>query len=153
MAFLWRNGSSNYPISWYEFISSFISNFGNELNFYLNKIEVKQVLKTNAAQLEIKDARLEVLQQKVARLEFALQNDREINSKSILKYVDAINTRRSSGKSGSIHRTCREASLADPSLTSGMHWIDPDGQGVGDDPIHVYCDMLTGLNFKKIVAL
>ncbi len=25
-----------------------------------------------------------------------------------------------------------------------MHWIDPDGQGVGDDPIYVYCDMTSG---------
>ncbi len=41
-------------------------------------------------------------------------------------------------------RTCREAHLADPSLTSGMHWIDPDGQAVGDDPIYVYCDMKSG---------
>jgi hypothetical protein len=26
----------------------------------------------------------------------------------------------------------------------GNYWIDPDGQGVGDDPIFVYCDMATG---------
>lgn len=41
-------------------------------------------------------------------------------------------------------RTCSEARTADPSLTSGMYWIDPDGQGIGDDPIHVNCDMTTG---------
>jgi hypothetical protein len=28
-----------------------------------------------------------------------------------------------------------------PSFASGMQWIDPDGQGIGDDPIYVYCDM------------
>ena len=43
-----------------------------------------------------------------------------------------------------IFRTCRELHQVDPSLSSGMHWIDPDGQGVGDDPIYVYCDMATG---------
>ncbi|XP_046457504.1 contactin-associated protein-like 2 [Daphnia pulex] len=43
-----------------------------------------------------------------------------------------------------MYRTCSEARAADPSLTMGMHWIDPDGQGVGDDPIFVYCDMATG---------
>jgi hypothetical protein len=106
-------------------------------------------LKENVVQLEIKDARLEVLEQKVARLELALENEREVNSKSTFKYVDAVNARRPGGKSGSIHRTCREAHLADPFLTSGMNWIDPDGQGVGDDPIYVYCDMIKGLN-KKI---
>ena len=43
-----------------------------------------------------------------------------------------------------IQRTCRETKAADPSLSSGMYWIDPDGQGIGDDPIYVYCDMTTG---------
>ena len=41
-------------------------------------------------------------------------------------------------------RTCRELQAADPSLSSGMQWIDPDGEGVGDSPIYVYCDMSTG---------
>ena len=49
----------------------------------------------------------------------------------------------SSGKSG-IPRTCRELRAANPSLASGMQWIDPDGQGIGDDPIYVYCDMSSG---------
>jgi hypothetical protein len=84
-----------------------------------------------------------VLEQKVARLELALQNERQFNSKLISKYVDAFQIH-SSGKSASIQRTCREVRLANPSLTSGMYWIDPDGQGVGDDPIFVYCDMATG---------
>lgn len=42
-------------------------------------------------------------------------------------------------------RTCHEARNADPSLASGLHWIDPDGVNVGDGPIQVYCDMLTGI--------
>ncbi len=50
---------------------------------------------------------------------------------------------RSTGRSG-IPRTCRELRATDPSLSSGMHWIDPDGQDVGDDPIYVYCDMTSG---------
>ncbi len=43
-----------------------------------------------------------------------------------------------------IFRTCSEARTVDPSLASGMYWIDPDGEGVGDDPIYVFCDMATG---------
>ena len=43
-------------------------------------------------------------------------------------------------------RTCRQVRDGDPSLTSGMYWIDPDGQGIGDGPIYVYCDMATGFN-------
>jgi hypothetical protein len=41
-------------------------------------------------------------------------------------------------------KTCLEALTADPSLESGMFWIDPDGQGSGDGPIYVYCNMTTG---------
>ena len=52
------------------------------------------------------------------------------------------------GKSGT-SRTCRELHAADPTLPSGMQWIDPDGQGVGDSPIYVYCDMKTGKPFKN----
>lgn len=43
-----------------------------------------------------------------------------------------------------ILRTCKELYQADPSLDSGMFWIDPDGQGVGDDPIYAMCDRTTG---------
>ena len=53
------------------------------------------------------------------------------------------NVIQSSGKIG-IPRTCRELRAANPSLASGMQFIDPDGQGIGDDPIFVYCDMATG---------
>ncbi|XP_057365354.1 uncharacterized protein LOC130699603 [Daphnia carinata] len=38
-------------------------------------------------------------------------------------------------------RTCHEIHVANPSYPSGMYWIDPDGQGIGDPPIHVHCDM------------
>ena len=53
------------------------------------------------------------------------------------------NVIQSSGKSG-IPRTCRELRAANPSLSSGMQWIDPEGQGIGDDPIYVYCNMSSG---------
>jgi hypothetical protein len=53
------------------------------------------------------------------------------------------NVIQSSRKSG-IPRTCRELFVADPSFYAGMQWIDPDGQGIGDDPIYVYCDMSSG---------
>ena len=43
-----------------------------------------------------------------------------------------------------ILRTCREIKVANPSLTSGMYWVDPDGQGIGDNPVYAYCDMSTG---------
>ena len=41
-------------------------------------------------------------------------------------------------------KTCYDARASNPSLTSGMYWIDPDGQGRGDEPIYVYCNMSSG---------
>ncbi|KAK4011384.1 hypothetical protein OUZ56_020498 [Daphnia magna] len=67
-----------------------------------------------------------ILEEKVAKLELALHVANQ-----------------SAGKN-SIFRTCRETRVADPSLSSGMYWIDPDGQGIGDDPIYVFCNMATG---------
>ena len=85
-------------------------------------------------------------EEKVTHLELAL-----INSKSSPMKWNEISSKTTT-RSG-IPRTCREAHLADPSLTSGMHWIDPDGQAVGDDPIYVYCDMISGIQrcFKNIL--
>ncbi|XP_046460368.1 uncharacterized protein LOC124207112 isoform X2 [Daphnia pulex] len=44
-------------------------------------------------------------------------------------------------------RSCQEA--LDSGLPeykdSGMYWIDPDGLGIGDGSIYVYCDMTTGI--------
>jgi len=71
----------------------------------------------------------------LARLEVAFQNEIKINKKV-------------AGKSAMV-RTCRELRATDPTLTSGMYWIDPDGQGVGEDPINVYCDMTAGRKEKK----
>ncbi len=68
--------------------------------------------------------------------------DSPTGSKSIAEN-NRQNVIQSSGKSG-IPRTCRELRAANPSLSSGMQWIDPDGQGIGDDPIYVYCDMSSG---------
>jgi hypothetical protein len=36
---------------------------------------------------------------------------------------------------------------------SGMYWIDPDAQGVGDAPIYINCDMQTGSIGKLIIKI
>ncbi|KAK4010430.1 hypothetical protein OUZ56_019574 [Daphnia magna] len=58
--------------------------------------------------------------------------------------TSAQNSLEISTKSVGMARTCAELRAADSSLSSGMHWIDPDGLGVGDNPIIVYCNMTTG---------
>ena len=57
----------------------------------------------------------------------------------------------SASKQVAIHRTCpEERATSNSSLPSGMYWIDPDGQGVGDDPINVFCDMTSGQGFTSV---
>jgi hypothetical protein len=75
-----------------------------------------------------------MLEEKVARLEHELRSKEKIQ-------VAAGNN--------NTPRTCHEIHDADPSLTSGMYWIDPDGQGVGEAPISVFCDMSTGKMIKQ----
>ena len=50
-------------------------------------------------------------------------------------------------------RTCRELKAMNPSLASGMQWIDPDGQWIGDDPIYVYCDMSSGIKSSNLLKI
>ena len=96
--------------------------------------------------MTLKVTRLEAkVQEQENILNFLLQaNELPVSpngSKSIENYRQ--NVIQSNGRSG-IPRTCRELRAANPSLASGMQWIDPDGQGIGDVPIFVYCDMSTG---------
>ena len=70
------------------------------------------------------------MERKIRQLEGVLKNEKKTNQ---------VN-----GKSAT-PRTCREVRDSNPTLTSGMYWIDPDGQGVGDAPISVYCNMTAGM--------
>ena len=86
------------------------------------------------------------VQEQETILNFLLQSNKvpfsPIGSKSIASNYRQ-NVIQSNGRSG-FPRTCRELRAANPSLASGMQFIDPDGQGIGDDPIFVFCDMSTG---------
>ena len=112
-------------------------------------------------ELESKVARLEELELKMTRLEDTVQKQEKmiislqpketpIGSGKFIPSHLALNDQPKIGKSASFPRTCRELRSYDPSLNSGMHWIDPDGQGVGDDPIYVYCDMAKGTEFSSL---
>lgn len=97
--------------------------------------------------LEARNAQLEtqVKEQETILISVLVQTRDHSESgslKSIFKNREAAI--RSTGKSG-ISRTCRELRAADPTLSSGMQWIDPDGQGVGEDPIYVHCNMTSGI--------
>jgi hypothetical protein len=97
--------------------------------------ELRQDLTMKVTRLEAK------VQEQEKIINFLLQsNELQVSptgSKSIATN-NRQNVIQSSGKSG-IPRTCRELRAVNPSLSSGVQWIDPDGQGIGDDPI--YSDM------------
>jgi hypothetical protein len=104
-------------------------------------------LEEKVTQLEAKNAQLEKKVQKQETILTSLllqsgqpkpQTESEIVSNNRQNLIQSI------AKSAAMPRTCRELWMANPSLQSGMHWIDPDGQGVGDNPIYVYCDMTSG---------
>jgi hypothetical protein len=117
-----------------------------EMEGKVSELELKNVkmeekvtqLETRNGQLEtkVKDQEKMLTQLKASELPISVTG-----LKSIFNNVE--NAIESTGRSG-IPRTCRELRADNPSLPSGMHWIDPDGQGVGDDPIYVYCNMASG---------
>ena len=107
---------------------------------------MKNELAAKDVRLEELEAKFTGLEGKVTRLE-KKELQQELLIKKLQKEKDLMISsigENSMGRSVSFPRTCRELRTADPSLTTGMHWIDPDGQGVGDDPIYVLCDMVTG---------
>ena len=94
--------------------------------------------------------KVNLLETKVTQLEAQLEQQESLleslqSKEKTHLYNSAIANPSSTSKSASIARTCREARAADPALISGMYWIDPDGQGVGEDPIKVYSDMTLGV--------
>ena len=109
-------------------------------SFDLRQNELRKDLTLKVTRLEAK------VQEQETILNFLLKANKlpipPTGSKSIASNYRQ-NVIQSNGRSG-IPRTCRELRAANPSLASGMQWIDPDGQGIGDDPIFVYCDMSTG---------
>ena len=42
-------------------------------------------------------------------------------------------------------RSCFEIKASNPNATTGLYFIDPDGQINGDDPVQAYCDMDTSI--------
>ena len=89
------------------------------------------------------------LESKVRRLEANVARlQTKVNEQESL--LLALKGERQQPREIAIHRSCHEAHAANPSLPSGMYWIDPDGHGVGDDPINVFCDMTSGEGLTSV---
>ncbi|XP_046448520.1 uncharacterized protein LOC124197226 isoform X1 [Daphnia pulex] len=100
---------------------------------------ILNLLETLERKVEQQESELSELKTEQHRIRTA-----ESFQRRILPDVGMERHRQSIGTGGAILRSCSHIRAALPSQTSGMHWIDPDGQGVGDDPIYVYCNMTTG---------
>lgn len=100
------------------------------------KAEIKQVLADKSKRVESLEIEVQQLKSIVTELtkeRKTAKDDNGIAPNNPLREKEVI------------FRTCHEAHTNNPLLPSGLHWIDPDGQGIGDDPILVYCDMATGI--------
>ncbi|KAI9559363.1 hypothetical protein GHT06_016152 [Daphnia sinensis] len=98
-----------------------------------NYVKMKEHLEAKMIDLETKVGRLEAKVEKQDSLLAVLKK----GHKPLKENVD-INEHR---RHNATLRTCHEIHVANPSYPSGMYWIDPDGQGIGDPPIHVHCNM------------
>jgi hypothetical protein len=109
----------------------------------------KEILAAILNLLETLERKVEQQESELSELKAEQQRIRTAESfqRRILPDVGMERHRQSIGTGGAILRSCSHIRAALPSQTSGMHWIDPDGQGVGDDPIYVYCNMTTGVNY------
>ena len=97
-------------------------------------------MQTNLEEIEGLNKRMET------KLE---ENEKKIRELSKVKeleesLLDLESIMKSLLRNGIHFKTCADLRATNPFLQSGMYWIDPDGQGIGDDPIRVFCDMTNG---------
>ncbi|XP_046646370.1 uncharacterized protein LOC124336629 isoform X2 [Daphnia pulicaria] len=115
------------------------------LHFEKNFVNVKETLEAKVVTLETKVARLEAkVEQQESQIAALILKEREKDQNSSTKKFTMSVELNQNYKRNAIFRTCQELLSSNPLLESGMYWIDPDGQGVGDDAIHVFCDMKSG---------
>lgn len=96
----------------------------------------------NICQFRRQSANQQDLLMKVNELETAVQQHEEYSSS--LSRQDEGQESENIWTTSEFYRTCADLHATDRSIPSGMQWIDPDGQGVGENRIHVYCNMSTG---------
>ena len=106
----------------------------------------KESMETKVRNLESKVTRLEEEMEHQERRLYNLTEQLAAVEKELTLANSAESTDAHGNRQTAIYRTCHEARAADSSFKSGMYWIDPDGKGVGDEPIRVHCNMTTGNN-------
>jgi hypothetical protein len=108
------------------------------------KIKIKEDLEAKVVNLETKVARLEAQVNHQESIFTALIKSERDKKFALEKGISRNVETNEYYKRNAAPRTCGEVFATNPLLDSGMYWIDPDGQGVGDNAINVYCNMTTG---------
>lgn len=108
------------------------------------KIKIKEDLEAKVVNLETKVARLEAQVNHQESIFTALIKSERDKKFALEKGISRNVETNEHYKRNAAPRTCGEVFATNPLLDSGMYWIDPDGQGVGDNAINVYCNMTTG---------
>lgn len=103
--------------------------------------------KTLMMQLEAKVTRLEA---KIEHQALLMNNLHSVFPPAFKLVKEAVKTAPKLVEKSIIPRTCQDARANNPSLSSGMYWVDPDGNNVGDDAIYVFCNMETGNLIPKL---
>lgn len=109
-------------------------------------MEIKKILTAKSERLVVLENEVQQLKSTVVELKKEREKSNLVREK---REGNGISQKNQTTKKNAILRTCSETLLYDPLLPSGLYWIDPDGQGFGDDPIQVYCDMTTGNNLSN----
>ena len=91
-------------------------------------------------------AEIDQLNVQIEQLKYA--NDVQIAQ--LWKTISTANADGDISKQYLLPRSCYEILVADPTVISDNYYIDPDGTGVGDDPVQVFCDMTTGNTNEQI---
>ena len=117
-------------------ITSVIINIPLSYFSIISKNAIKGSLEGKVISLEEKVSRLEAKVKQQESFLFSLKRERSSSTGAVDNKQHTQNA---------AHRTCGEALATDFTSKSGMYWIDPDGQDIGDDAIHVYCNMTTGI--------
>lgn len=115
-----------------------------ELEEKVTQLEAQQQSHKNTKQDLL--SKVNVLESRIQQLESVFVSMFPREKETITTHQTSVqNSFENRPKSIGMARTCAELRAADPSVSSGLHLIDPDGQGVGDSPISVYCNMTTGM--------
>ena len=115
--------------------------------YQLEETNIRQEEKNIQLEGQVTELEIKVKEQETILTSLLQANELPTSSVGGSKlFLNKRQTSIQSNEKSGIPRTCQELRAANPSLPSGMQWIDPDGQGIGDDPIYVYCDMTSGTN-------